>query len=304
MASNERSLGWNTGTTNDGATTYDTARMIAMELKTLGNGMLRTGSQLIISVTGLTTLTIGDGAALINGYFYESTTTSTIPAVTLNGTYTLALIANNSGGTYTVSRSTADTTTVLTSTVRMALATSAQLTTIGAANYISFATVVVGATGIISTITRLYPFALTLLNSNPQHAFMFGGTASLTAANTFYDVTNYAGGGVPSADLTIRIDPATGEMKIYLPGVYIFSFWVYFDTNTTGVRNVNIRNLGFPFMPVSASVIVGTSFSVYSGSTTVSVNPSPGVPASFFVEVSASNSGRSVTDSRFTVTRV
>lgn len=302
MASNERSLGWNTTTSNDGAAAYDSARMIAMELKTLGNGILLTGSYLAISYTG-TTLTIADGAAMINGYFYESTSASTIPTSALNGTYTLALIANGSGGSYTVSMSTAGTTTVLTNTVRMALATSAQLGVIGASNYISFATVGIGATGIITSVNNLYPFAMTRQNSNTQYAYLAGGTASLTAANTFYDVTNYAV-GAPSTDLTIRRNVTSGEITIHMSGVYNFSIWVHFDTNLSGNRLAGIRNLLQPFMMQSAGVLPQFGVSVYQASITAPITVTPGSNQVFALEVYSTNAGRSVTDSNFTVTRV
>lgn len=302
MASNERSLGWNTTTSNDGAATYDSLRMIAMEFKTLGNGILLTGSYLGIS-GATTTLTIADGAAMINGYFYESTTASTIPTSTLNGTYTLVLIANNSGGTYTVARSTADTTTALTSTVRMALATNAQLTTIGAANYIRFATVIIGATGIISSVTSLFPYASSRQTAFAQYAYLIGGTASLPLSNTYYDVTDYAN-SINSADKTILTDVTTGEISILVTGVYTFSIWAHFDTNAVGVRRLNIRNLSFPFMNIAANLMGIDGVSVYSASATVPITVTPGTIYSLFLEGFSNNTNRSITDSNITVTRI
>jgi hypothetical protein len=302
MASNERSLGWNTATSNDGATTYASDRMIAMEQKTLGNGILFVGSNLAVSGAS-TTLTIADGAALINGYFYESTSASTIPTSTLNGTYTLALIANASGGSYTVARSTADTTTVLVNTARMALATSAQLTTIGVANYISIATVIVGATGIISSVTSLYPLAIGRQNPNTQYALMEGGTATLTSASTYYDLTTYPG-AYPSSDGSIAVNASTGEIAVRVSGVYNFSLKLHFDTNTTGNRNIVVRNLGMDFMTLSAAQLVNGGVSVYQASVIVPIVVTPGTPKVFYLQAWASNAGRSVTDSSFFVARV
>ena len=97
MASTERSLGWATGVAGtDGAVAYDTTRMIAMERNTLGTGRLLTGSFLTMTLTvGNTILSIADGAAIINGYFYESNGAVTIAAAGLaNATYTIAVIAN------------------------------------------------------------------------------------------------------------------------------------------------------------------------------------------------------------------
>jgi hypothetical protein len=302
MASNERSLGWNTATSNDGATTYASDRMIAMEQKTLGNGILFVGSNLAVSGAS-TTLTIADGAALIKGYFYESTSASTIPTSTLNGTYTLALIANESGSSYTVARSTADTTTVLINTARMALATSAQLSTIGAANYISIATVIVGATGIISSVTSLYPLAIGRQAPNTQYALMEGGTATLTSASTYYDLTSYLG-FYPSDDGSITVNGSTGEIAVRVSGVYNFSLKLHFDTNTTGNRNILVRNLGMDFMTLSAAQLVNGGVSVYQASVIVPIVVTPGTPKVFYIQAWASNAGRSVTDSSFFVARV
>jgi hypothetical protein len=302
MASNERSLGWNTSTSNDGATTYDSARMIAMELKTLGNGILLHGSNLFVTGAS-TTLTIADGAALINGYFYESTSASTIPTSTLNGNYTLALIANASGSSYTVARSTADTTTVLTNTVRMALATSAQLTTIGAANYISIASVTVGATGIITSLTNLYAYAASRIHPATQSAYLRGGTATLTDANTFYDVNNYASGN-SSADGTIVVNTSSGEIKILRSGVYTFSCLLHFDTNTSGNRIVQIQNLDWQFMNGVAVNMQQFGVAVFTASATLPITVTPGTSLQYYLQAFASVTGRSVTDSQISITRV
>jgi len=267
MASNERSLGWNTSTVNDGASAYDTARMIAMELKTLGNGTLKTGSNL--AVTGATnTLTIADGAALINGYFYETTAASTISTLGLNGTYTLALISNASGSSYTVTANGAATILVLTSTVRMALCTSAQLTTIGAANYISYATVVVGATGLISSVTSLFPFATARQNTNTQFVILSQGTATLTTAGTDYVIGNYGVSSYTSSnDGTMLTNTTQGDVYIYKSGLYSFSATIYFDSNATGTRKANIPVTSIYGTQISATTLVqnvsGTNYGVY-----------------------------------------
>ena len=86
MASTERSLGWATGVAStDGSSAYDTTRMISMEKNTLGNGILLTGSYLVMSTTS-SVLTFADGAAVINGYFYESNGSVTISSSGLGTT--------------------------------------------------------------------------------------------------------------------------------------------------------------------------------------------------------------------------
>lgn len=306
MASNERSLGWATSTTNDGAAAYASSRMIAMEQKTIGNGILFTGSNLEVTYAG-STLTIADGAAMINGYFYESTSASTIPTSTLNGTYTLALIANASGSSYTVSRSTADTTTVLNNTVRMALATgnasTGQLGTIGAANYIAIASVTVGATGLISAVVPLYPQAVARNKPNTQYAFLKGGTATLTNASTWYDLTAYAS-YADSTDGTMSAYTSPGYIAIRSSGVYTFSIKAHFDTNQTGTRLLNIRNLDEQFTMLSAAQLPSGGVSVYQASVTSAITVTPGNVQLFYLEGWASNAGRSITDSTFMVARV
>ena len=308
MASNERSLGWNTSTVNDGASTYDTARMIAMELKTLGNGTQKSGSQLFI--TGVTnTITIADGAALINGYFYETTAASTISTIGLNGTYTLALIANATGASYTVAANGAATILVLTSTVRMALCTSAQLTTIGAANYISYATVIVAATGLITSVTNLFPFAISRTNTNTQFVWLVDGSASLPTAGTDVTIGNFSSvNSYPTSnDNSITTDLVQGDVYIHTSGLYNFSASIYFDSNTTGTRKSNLPITNIYGTQISAASLVqnvaGTPYAVYQYSGTYYFNTvSPFVTVNIWA--GASVASRSVVTASFMVTRL
>lgn len=234
MASFERSLGWNTSTSNDGASTYDSSRMILMEQKTLGQGIFITGSYLAVS--GLTTnkVTIADGAAMINGYFYESTAASDITISGLAaGSYTLALIANASAGSYTVAQTAAGTTTVLASTVRMAVCTAAQLTTIGAANYISLATLTTSG-GVVSALTSLYPYAIRR-NSSPYCALKSASgsiTNNLNGQLTNFPTVETSGDGVLTATA------ATGSITVNVTGVFLIDGMIAWDTNTTGLRQI------------------------------------------------------------------
>ncbi len=235
MASFERSLGWNTSTSNDGASTYDSSRMIAMEQKTLGQGILITGGFLAVSGTGTTKVTVANGAALINGYFYESTAASDITISGLSAaTYTLALISNATAGSYTVAQTAAGTTTVLASTVRIAVCTAAQLTTIGTANYIAMATVVT-AGGVVSSLTRLTPFASS--RTTASYVAMRSATGGL-ANNIYGQITSYpivetSGDGVMTYDAT------TGVITVAVTGVYLIDGMIAWDTNTTGSRQIS-----------------------------------------------------------------
>ena len=234
MASFERSLGWNTSTSSDGASTYDSSRMILMEQKTLGQGIFITGSYLAVS--GLTTnkVIVADGAAMVNGYFYESTAASDITISGLAaGTYTLALIANASAGSYTVAQTAAGTTTVLASTVRVAVCTAAQLTTIGAANYISLATLTTSG-GVVSALTSLYPYAVRR-NSSSYCALK---SASGTIANNLNgQITNFPTVET-SGDGVFTAAAAAGSITVNVTGVFLIDGMIAWDTNTTGLRQI------------------------------------------------------------------
>jgi hypothetical protein len=242
MASTERSLGWATGVAaTDGATTYDTTRMTAMERNTLGNGILLTGSYLAISTTA-PTLTIADGAAIINGYFYESNGAVTIAAAALGAaTYNIAIIANTSAGSLTVSANGAGTTTITTATTRAALVTNAQATTIqtaiGSANYLFLGTVTVAASSFGALSIARYQSAKVKGVPNTQLAYLGRITTSLSIPNnTVTSIVNYDVGGT-SDDGNMIVDPVTGEIE--LPNAtYIVYARVQWDTNATGTRQI------------------------------------------------------------------
>lgn len=309
MASNERSLGWTTSTINDGTTAYDSGRMVAMENKTLGNGTLVIGSLLALSGVGTSTLTIADGAAIINGFFYESTSASTIPTGTLNTTYTLALICNNTGvspgSTWTVARSTADTTTVLPNTARMALATNAQLGLIGAGNYIAYASVSVNGSGQVTSITPYYPFAQTRQLPNTQYVWLGGGTAAIAANGIYYDVTGYgsASNVLTSTDGTITANATTGAITVRQSGLYTFSYYLSFNaTSNNGFRNANIKNLAVTWGSRSAASL-GLSDCIYHASTTIPISVTLGGSNVYTLQAMSTSVISPVIDSYLTISR-
>lgn len=234
MASFERSLGWNTSTTGDGSSTYDSSRMIAMELKTLGQGILITGGFLAVSGQGTTKVTVADGAALINGYFYESTAASDITISGLAaGAYTLALISNSTAGAYTVSQTAAGTTTIAASTVRIAVCTAAQLTTIGAANYIILATLTT-AGGIVSALTSALPFASTRQTAS---YVALRSTSQSIPNNVMTQLINFPIVEA-STDNVMTYNAAAGTITVSVAGVYLIDGMLTWDTNTTGSRQI------------------------------------------------------------------
>jgi len=238
----EQSIGFATGSGapfGDGnvGTGYDTARMTAMETKTLSDGVLQVGNDLAMSGIGTATLTIQDGAAIVGGYFYENTSSSAINISTLNGTYNVVIFVNSTSGPLTVSRSVAGT-TVGTNSVRLAVATSAQLT---GRVYLQLGTVTVtGAVIAAAGITPSYAmYGTTTQLPYQSYATMSGGSATLTLANTAYDVAGYSS-PTSTSDGIFTNNTTTGFITVNRTGLYMISFYGLFSTGTTGQRSVNL----------------------------------------------------------------
>lgn len=305
MASTERSLGWATGVAaTDGATTYDSTRMSAMERAGLGVGILLNGSYLSMSGTGLTTLTIADGNAIVGGYFYESNGSVTMATATLGSiTYTVVVIANTTGGSLTVAANGAGTTLVTTATTRAALVTAAQLATITAAvtatNLLVLGTVATTA-GTITTITPYFPFATARQLSDLNYATMTGGTVTLTAANTDYTVASYTV-ATPSYDGTIAVNGITGIVTLLASGYYLFSVQVQFSTGTTGVRKLSITSLlnNYAISPTNFGTASWEylTYSAYIGVT-------PGLSTPIAITAASTVVGQSVLTASISVKRV
>jgi len=307
MASTERSLGWATGVAStDGATTYNSDRMSAFERAGLGTGVLLTGSYLAMSGTGTTTLTIADGAAIVGGYFYESNGSVTIATSTLGSvTYNVVIIANTAAGNQTVTANGAGTTTVVPAVTRIALVTAAQLTTITASitttNFVTLGTITTSA-GTISAITPYYPYTSARQQKNTQYCTANGGTVSMPLASTVYDIVGYSS-SANSSDGSMTVTTGTGAFSLGISGVYQIDFEITFDTNTTGNRLASVSGLsGINFNLVSAALYATSS--TYRASATQYITVSPGGVYNLILRSYATVSGRSVTDSRVTVTRL
>jgi hypothetical protein len=236
----EQSLGMATGTGaafgdgNVGAG-YASTRMIAMETKTLSNGVLQVGNLFTMTNAGAT-LTISDGAAVVGGFFYENTSSENIVLSTLaNGTYNIAILVNNTAGALTVSRSVAGT-TIGTYSVRLVVATNAQLS--GQA-YVQLGTVIV-AGAVITGVTPAYAMYGTTTQLPYQcSARMTGGAATLTLGNTFYTVAAYSASTV-SGDNVFSVNTTTGEITVRRTGLYTVMATGNFGTGTTGNRILGI----------------------------------------------------------------
>ena len=255
----EQSIGMATGTGaaygdgNVGAG-YDTARMIAMETKTLNDGVLQVGNDFAMSGSGTGTLTIQDGAAIVGGYFYENTSSSAIVISTLaNATYNVVIFVNSTAGSLTVSRSVAGT-TVGTYSVRLAVATSAQLT---GRVYVQLGTITV-AGAVISAISQSYAmYGTTSQLPYQSYATMSGGSATLTTANTTYDITSYSSSSV-TGDNIFSVNTTTGEITIRRIGLYLVTAYGVFSTGTTGNRLLGIQ-LNGSFVQSTRMASSGTS---------------------------------------------
>ena len=256
----EQSIGMATGTGapfGDGnvGSGYPNTRMTAMETKTLSDGVLQVGNDLAMSGIGTATLTIQDGAAIVGGYFYENTSSSAINISTLNGTYNVVIFVNSTSGPLTVSRSVAGT-TVGTYSVRLAVATNAQLT---GRVYLQLGTVTVtGAVIAAAGITPSYAmYGTTSQLPYQSYATMSGGTATLTTANTTYDITGYSSPSV-TGDNIFSVNTTTGEITVRRIGLYLVSAYGVFSTGTTGNRLLGIQ-LNGTFVQSTRMASSGTS---------------------------------------------
>ena len=240
----EQSIGMATGATasfGDGnvGTGYPSARMTAMETKTLSEGVLQTGGLLAMTGNGTNTLTIASGAAIVDGYFYENTSSAAIVITTLaNATYNVVIFVNETSGSLTVSRSVAGT-TVGTYSVRLAVATSAQLV---GQTYLQLGTVEIsGAAITASGIVQDYAmYGTTSQLPYQAYASMGGGIAVLTLANTSYELSSFDTPETSGEGLIVA-DNVNNTMTVTRAGMYLITAACAFTSGTTGNRLVTIN---------------------------------------------------------------
>jgi hypothetical protein len=232
----EQSLGMATGTgaafgDGDVGSGYASTRMTAMETKTLSNGVLQVGNLLTMTDAGAT-LTIADGAAVVGGYFYENTSSVNIVLSTLtNATYNIAILVNDTAGALTVSRSVAGT-TIGTYSVRLVVATDAELS---GQTYLQLGTVDVAGAVITSVAPSYEMYGTTTQLPYQSYATMSGGAATLTTANTSYNVTAYSSSSVTN-DSIFSVNTTTGEITVRRIGLYLVNAYGVFSSGTTGNR--------------------------------------------------------------------
>lgn len=309
MASTERSLGWATSGTGDGPLAgYDSTRWRANAQKSDGTGITLFGSDMAMSGATTSTLTIADGACIINGYTYETNGSVTISTTGLTGTYSIVLVANNSAGTVTVTQTGAGGTTIAASTVRAAIATSAQVTTIttavGAANVITLGSTTIAA-GVISTITQSYPFAVSMQLSAQVYGYLDSPGIMNVTTGFDTDIVNYTVSAT-SGDGIITVNTTTGVATVNVAGLYHVEARAIWDANTTGLRRVAIIGSGFgqnSFMEAQYQSVLATNLgygltNVATG--TVFLNAGATIKASLY---QTSGTTRTITGASFKVVR-
>ena len=245
----EQSIGMDTGTGTafgDGnvGTGYASTRMVAMETKTLSDGVLQTGSLLAMTGNGTNTLSIADGAAIVGGYFYENTSSKSIVITSLaNATYNVAILVNSTTGTLTVSR-TVSGTTVLAKTVRLVVATDAMVATWISAGYSYLILGTVQVSGAVITASGITPtyamYGTTTQLPYQAYASMSGGIATLTLANTSYELSSFST-PTTSGDGLIVADNVANTMTVTRAGMYLITASCAFSSGTTGNRLVTIN---------------------------------------------------------------
>jgi hypothetical protein len=253
----EQSIGMTTGSGDGVAGGYPASRMLTMETGMGGTGVLLYGGLLAVTGTGTANLAIADGAALVSGYYYENTSSATINVSTLNGVYNLCVLVNNSASTLAVARSATGTSTPAYS-VRVALYSGTP-----AVPYLLLGTVTVAA-AVVSAITPTYAMYADTRQLPYQPAIeLVGGTATLTTANTQYDITGYST-STTTTDAIISGVTSTGIVTVRRAGWYRIDAYATYTNGTTGNRNLVINAAGAVAARAPFTAITATTYAALS----------------------------------------
>jgi len=302
----EQSIGMETGTGtpfgdgNVGAG-YASTRMVAMETKTLSDGVLQTGSLLAMTGNGTNTLSIAAGAAIVGGYFYENTSSKSIVITSLaNGTYNVAILVNSTTGTLTVSRSVSGT-TVLAKTVRLVAATDAMVGAWISAGYSYLILGTVQVSGAVITASGITPnyamYGTTTQLPYQSYMQLTGGTVTMTLANTQYDIVSYSS-ATTTSDAIFSAVNATGIVTVRRSGMYAISAFITYGASSAGTRT--------PALKVNGSVIQRNMMTPGAGTSYSASAWNQILVAGDTVNISSNNigaAGSTVTDCLFTVSR-
>ena len=238
----EQSIGMTSGSGDGVAGGYTSGRMTQMELKTLSNGQLlytNNGSDqpFALSGVGTSTLSIGDGNAMVAGFFYENTSAVTISVTSLAAaTYYLVVAVNNSASTQAVTRAVGGASTIPAYSVRLALVASVPSPSV------QVATVTTNGTTITAISYTYSSYNISTSLGRQVYAQMAAGTATLTNASTQYDVANYNAGSVinSSMDKIFTVNNTTGIITVNKTDLYIITLTGTFSSGTTSWRRASI----------------------------------------------------------------
>jgi hypothetical protein len=297
----ELSIGMTSGLGDGVAGGYVSGRMTQMELKTLSNGQLiytNNGSDqpFALSGTSTSTLNIGDGNALVSGFFYENTSAVTISVSGLTAaTYFIVVAVNNSGGTQAVTRAVGGAATIPAYTVRLALVASVPSPSI------QIGTVTTNGTTITAIAYTYSSYNIANSLSRQVYAQMSAGAATLTTALTNYDVTAYNSGSVINStmDKVFTVNSTTGVITVNKSDLYLVTFTGNFSSGTTGWRRVMVSVAGTN-TTLSRQTSSGFTSHEFNVSTMIYLNAGNDVK---FV-VSSSLATQSLSDGLFTIARV
>lgn len=280
---------------------YVSGRMTQMELKTLSNGQLiytNSGSDqpFALSGSGSSTLSIGDGAAMVAGFFYENTSAVTISVTGLAAaTYKLVVAVNNAAGTLAVTRAVGGAATIPQYSVRLALMTAVPSPGIEVASVTTNGTTITA----INYYFEGYDVATSL--SRQVYAQMAAGSATITNSAQQYDVTGFNPGGnrISEMDKIFTLNTTTGVITVNKADLYVITLTGVFSSGTTSWRAASI-NLDATRTVLSRQLSSGFSIHEFAVSTMQYINAGVAVKWS----VNSGLATQSFSDGLFTIARV
>jgi hypothetical protein len=271
----EQSIGWATTGTGDGVSGgYNEARMASMMQSQFGNGILFTNNRFQRSFTN-TSITIQSGACVVDGYFYENTSSKTINMTSgASGTYFLVIYINTNAtdspchANVTANNPTA--TTIGAKTVRLAVVTSTAYTTPPAGvDFIPLHSITWNGTA-ITAMTDIRQFiqpvtpTLSVIRMEKSAAQAIGtGLAGVdvNAYATLYQMTD----GLMTGNVS------TGIITLNATGVYLVEASVVWATQATpaGNRYLRIGSASELVTEVSATTLTASALANVASGTLV-----------------------------------
>lgn len=245
----ERSIGMTTGSGDGDVGGYSSSRMTTFFNNAIGDGILNYGDTLLISGTGTAAVVISTGAAMVKGFFYENTTsTSLVTTGVADGLYYLAIATNNTGSPRTVARSQgtgATTTTLAAYTVRLAILTIAQY---DSNSDVRLAQINISS-GLFNSIPSYFDDAFSesrTLGSETSYVYNLSAASVASSTTAFTTLTTGATYSNSGGQNVLRAFTSSGVpiVAINTAGTYHVQCYVKWDTNTTGARILTPLSFG------------------------------------------------------------